>query len=154
MTATRRSRRQTDTGVGLNVTSDNGSGIFAVGTGFAVGVQADGTDALFGIFASGSTLVATPAIVGTNAFDGGIGLSGSSSAGIGVEGIAEGAGQIDFDCTDACYDYPGGAFAGHIGVIGQTNGLGPEGYSRGVLGIDRGCRLLRHLLAGRRHRGG
>jgi len=130
---------QTDNGTGISVTSANGSGILATGTGFAVGVQADGSDALFGLFASGSTLIATPAIVGTNAFDQGIGVSGTSSDGTGVEGIGEGAGTIDFDCVSTvCWDNAGGAFAAHIGVIGQTDGIGPEGYSRGVMGIALG----------------
>lgn len=127
---------QTDSGTGLQVTSANGSGILATGTGFAVGIQADGSDALFGLFATGSTIIATPAVVATNAFDQGIGVSGTSSDGTGVEGIGEGAGTIDFDCVSTvCWDNAGGAFAAHIGVIGQTDGIGPEGYSRGVLGI-------------------
>jgi hypothetical protein len=129
---------QTDSGTGLEVTSASGSGIFATATGFAVALSADGSDALFGILATGSTLTGTPAIVGTSAFDQGIGVSGTSSDGTGVEGVGEGAGVIDFDCTDTCYDNPGGAFTGNIGVIGQTDGIGPEGYSRGVVGIASG----------------
>jgi hypothetical protein len=130
---------QTDSGTAVNATSAGGSGVIGVGTGFAVGVQGDGTDALFGVFGTGNPTIAFPGVVGSSSADQGIGVSGQASDGIGVEGTGEGAGTIDFDCVSTtCWDNPGGAFAGNIGVIGQTDGIGPEGYSRGVLGIAEG----------------
>lgn len=109
----------------------DGAGIFGsgvVGNGAFFGAGVYGTGGLEGVF-------------GTNTSTGGSGVYGSGVNGPGVTGVSNGAGTIDYDCSgpSACWDYPGASFAGYIGAIGQTDGnLGPQGYSRGLLGIANG----------------
>jgi hypothetical protein len=124
----------------IDATSESGFGIRATGAGFATAVYGDGTGSFAGVWGVGNPDVPLYGTVGTNTAIDGIGVYASSSDGAGVLANGEGAGSIDFDCSgpSACYDWPGGAFAANIGVIGQTDGLGPEGYSRGVLGIANG----------------
>lgn len=119
----------------IEATSTSGAGIFATGAGFTGAVLADGTGALAGVIGEENPTFAFAGVWGLGNATGGNGVYGSTSTGVGVRGNGPDSSVIDFDCSDACWDFPGGAFASHIGVIGQTDSVGPQGESRGVMGV-------------------
>lgn len=133
----------------IEATSGTGAGILAKGTGFTGAVFGDGTGALAGVVGVGDPSIQALGVWGLSNGAGATGVYGSSTGGIGVRGDGPDHGTVDFACGDlSCWDYPGAAFAGDIGVLGQTDGSGPQGFSRGVTGVANGAGIFGVVSAG------